>query len=644
MVIILLLALILLCFCLRSREDSLLEGWLKGIAVWCSFLFIQTEGMSVFRCITPITSLAFWIVVCIGAGCRLYLGGLRNATGNFRTLGSVLRQNKLLTVLFLLTGFLSLITVPYNWDSMTYHLPRIVHWAQNRSVAHYGTNIIRQVSSPPFHEFIGLQIYLLSGGKDIFLNGIQFAAFLTNAVLVYGIAGKAGCKSRFCKIGALLFCSMPIAFGEALTTQNDQLAGMWLLIFMYYFLDFLDEKLRFDRRNAERCMMLAVSVGYGYLTKPSVCIGMMFLALVLLAVCIRRRDSVLVIGKLLGIVIPVMAVILAPEMIRNLRTFGSVLHSGTGARQLVGTLDPRYLLVNCLKNLAFNMPTVIIPQSSRRIASLVGRVASLMGVDVNAPCIAEDGRNFALGAPVDYGHDTAVNSLIMIMAGLSILWCLYRWVKSGGKVRKTAENLFQRKYACMVTVLLMLMCAAVRWEPFVSRYMLPYLALLCPMVSMQLQDFAENIRGKAGSAVCVSVAGCLCIAQLVALFSFHVNVIKWQGAERPGGYYYHRSNLTDAYVDSCRFIIDGGYGRVGIILGEDSYEYPLWSILMKHTERIEHVSVGNESGVYEDSEYIPECIFVSGRNDSDQDVMEVHGRIYRRELFSEEAAVYVKCE
>ena len=56
MVIILLLALILLCFCLRSREDSLLEGWLKGIAVWGSFLFIQTEGMSVFRCITPMAS------------------------------------------------------------------------------------------------------------------------------------------------------------------------------------------------------------------------------------------------------------------------------------------------------------------------------------------------------------------------------------------------------------------------------------------------------------------------------------------------------------------------------------------------------------------------------------------------------------
>lgn len=652
--IILLSALVLLWLCLLPCSERPLDAWLKGITVWCSLLFVQTEVLSLFEGITFASSLLFWSIVCIGAVCGLYFvyGGLKNAVRSISAkAGHIIQYNKLLAVLLFLIGGFSVITVPYNWDSMTYHLPRIVHWAQNQSVAHYGTNIIRQISSPPLHEFIGLQIYLLSGEKDLFLNGIQFIAFFTNAAMIYGISQKAGCKGRFCKIGALLFCSMPIAFGEALTTQNDHLAGMWLLLFMYYFLDFLpgDQKLRYDGATAGKCVMLAASVGYGYLTKPSACIGMLFLALVLLIVCIRRRDSILVIGKLIGTVVPVMAVILAPEMIRNLVTFQAMLHSGTGARQLVGTLDPRYLLINCLKNLVCHLPTVLIPQSSRRIASFIGRIAFLIGVDINDPGISEDGRYFVLGAPGDYGHDTAVNSLIMMMAGLSFLWCLYRWIKAGRKAGKKTGRcrtdeilLFRRKYACMVTVLLLIISVTVRWEPFVSRYMLPYLALLCPMVSMQLEDFSEMSGGKVRRVVCVWAAGGLCIMQLGALFSYHMHIIKRQGGERPEGYFYNRSNIADVYLVSCRFIRDRGYGKVGLILGEDSYEYPLWSMLQGYAERIEHVQIGNESGIYEDPEYIPDCVFVSGVPESGQEMIEVHGISYRRELSSEEAAVYVK--
>lgn len=66
-------------------------------------------------------------------------------------------------------ALLALGTIPYNWDSMTYHLPRIAYWRQNRSIAHYATNCIRQISSPVLAEFVNLHVYILCRGHDWFL-------------------------------------------------------------------------------------------------------------------------------------------------------------------------------------------------------------------------------------------------------------------------------------------------------------------------------------------------------------------------------------------------------------------------------------------------------------------------------------------
>ena len=62
----------------------------------------------------------------------------------------IFRENKLCLLfggLFAGIFMLAFMTWPYNWDSLTYHLPRIAQWAQNKSVAHYAVNDVRQVTS-----------------------------------------------------------------------------------------------------------------------------------------------------------------------------------------------------------------------------------------------------------------------------------------------------------------------------------------------------------------------------------------------------------------------------------------------------------------------------------------------------------------
>ena len=56
---------------------------------------------------------------------------------------------------------------PNNADVVEYHLPRVMHWIQNRSVGHYPTHIGRQLSFGPGAEYILLQAQILSGGDRL---------------------------------------------------------------------------------------------------------------------------------------------------------------------------------------------------------------------------------------------------------------------------------------------------------------------------------------------------------------------------------------------------------------------------------------------------------------------------------------------
>jgi hypothetical protein len=55
---------------------------------------------------------------------------------------------------------------PNNWDSMTYHLARVVHWQQEQRVYHYATHIDRQIQLAPFAEFVIAHLHIAA------LNGL----------------------------------------------------------------------------------------------------------------------------------------------------------------------------------------------------------------------------------------------------------------------------------------------------------------------------------------------------------------------------------------------------------------------------------------------------------------------------------------
>ena len=59
-------------------------------------------------------------------------------------------------------AIIAFISPPNTADTLTYHMPRVMHWQQNQSVQHYYTDISRQLYQPPFLEFNLLHLQVLS--------------------------------------------------------------------------------------------------------------------------------------------------------------------------------------------------------------------------------------------------------------------------------------------------------------------------------------------------------------------------------------------------------------------------------------------------------------------------------------------------
>lgn len=599
----------------RKRiDDTGLGSYMEACSLWMLFLFVLTETLSAghamrFRFLFMAWGafdallLLFFVVQCRWSDIHLrdmWRGHL--AAWSIR---GVLGYG----ILFVIGGVvccLSFITTPYNWDSMTYHLPRIAYWAQNRSVAHYATNCIRQVSSPVLAEFVNLHVYILCRGHDLLFNLLQGTSYITCAVLVGGIAEKLSCSRPLRWLTMLLYMTMPIAFAEALTTQVDNFAAIWLLFFVYRLLDYVDPEIpmRFEVVTVSRICFMGLCTAWGYLAKPSVCVGMVIFALWLLLVCIKRRDRVRELAGIFFSALPCVVLPLLPEILRNFKTFGAYASPTAGAAQLVGTLKPNYLFVNFLKNLSFNMPTIFVKNAEAYFAKIAVKAAELLKVELDAVSISENGGAYSLHEAGSYGCDTAVNAIVLWLFLFCVLWTLLslgrnRWEKK------------ERGYFLAASFSFAVFCTVLRWEPYVSRYMISYLALLCPMITAGIQRGMKKEWGRMPCRGIIGLVGVLCVLQAFALTRYHYDIWKGPARNRPYGYFTARWDEVAVYASLTDEIKSRGYDKVGLrLLKADDFEYPLWEML--EDCRLEHVQVKNKTAGYADVDFVPDCIIWFG--------------------------------
>lgn len=597
------------CYHMRRGMPGDRTLWfIQASAVWGILLLAVTEGLSAFRILNQGALWAVWLGLAVLLGVwlvRQHPGEGLRALGRRRAVpwGRAALYLPMAGIGLTAVGF-SLAVVPYNWDSMTYHVSRIAHWAQNRSAAHYATNIIRQITSPVLAEFVNAHVYIMTGQRDILLNLLQAGSYLACAWAVWQIARKLGCRPGLCCGAVILYMTMPTAFAEAMTTQVDNFATVWLLYFVYILLDFArpEEKIGFSGAHVGRVCTLGVLVALGYLTKPSVCIAMAVLLVWLLVMCLCRKDNAGCLCRLALCAAPAVALPILPELARNFVTFSAFSAPIAGPRQLVGTLRPLYLLINMIKNATYNLPSRYFPQLSQFLLRAVRKGALVLGVDLNQETISENGQEFFYQAASDYGQDTANNPIILYFMMAAAVMALLFWIKRKGK--GILFDYFPAALACFLVF-----CTVLRWEPYVSRYMVSYLALLCPAIACQLQRISRDQVRWAWLGILFFVS----FVEFLGMIHYHRTMcVKFQANLRPQGYYAMRTTEYAPYSRICLDAAEKGYERIGLLLTENDYEYPLWCGLKGTAVRIEHVCVENESRVYADETFVPDCVIGSG--------------------------------
>jgi hypothetical protein len=464
-------------------------------------------------------------------------------------------------------------SAPSNWDSMTYHLSRVMHWIQNRGFRYFPTPNLRELHFAPWAEMAILDLRILAGG-DRLAGFVQYASFLGTALGVSEVARRLGGSRRCQIVAAVLTMTLPMAILQSCTTQNDLVATYWFVCFI----TFLPPLAPGEPVESFR---LGGALGLALLSKSSVSFfALPFVAWI--AIDLVRRSR-LAAWRPLGATALVVILVNAPFIARNLAAFGKPFGLTTeGTYTHTNTrYSPGVAVSNLVRNLALH--TGVTTTAAARTENAVRRVHAWLGLDADDPATTWPGERFHV--PTDMQESVAGNPwhllLLLVLVPPVFFRAGSRWGVPG-------------IYAACLGAGLLLFSLLLQWQPWHSRLHLPFFAAALPL-AVASSVLASRPR------LLAAVAAVFLVLCVNPLFGYSRRQLTGDASlfvtDRTAQMFFEKPELREPYTGCLQRALEAKCRRVGLMIGGEDWEYPLWKIgqALDPAMAFEHVVVKNAS-------------------------------------------------
>jgi 4-amino-4-deoxy-L-arabinose transferase-like glycosyltransferase len=574
-------------------------GFVLTSAAWGAILAVITEAASLFRMLNASGLIALWL----GANAAIWgtVLGLRRSSPGTRDgrrpslaepgpgskLRDRFRQDALgATIILLFSALLAItawLTPTTNWDSLTYHLPRVLHWIQQQSLDHYPTGIERQLEMGPWSAFVQTN-FLLLYGSDRFANLVQWYAMMGSLIaltsIVRRLSPETGAdRGRTELFAALLLITLPTGLVQSITPQTDYVTTFWLASFLALLLELYS-----GAESLWPCAGIGLALGLGLLTKATFILyaapGALALAVLLI---VRSRGPKL--AARVGLMAGLIALLNVPHGLRNNRLYGSPLGSPElREATVVGQFTVGRMVSNLIRNASLHTGTGIKP-----LTVGLNRTLNWLHGFTGRPLDDRD-TSFGDWSFKFYDEFLVYDSFagdpyhLALVAVAAAIWLARR--------RKFS---LPAAYAAGALASLLLICLMLRWQRWNCRLHLPCLALLMPLVAITL---GPRLRNLPRHLVALGLAAFALVIILNNRSRPIFNPAFWRLPRPFQMLIVHSPQMPDPMARATREVMKSGCRNVGLRFGPDDPEYPWWVLLRSRgfTGRIDHVLVDGPSG------------------------------------------------
>ncbi len=499
----------------------------------------------------------------------------------------------------------AILSPPNNFDSMTYHLPKIEHWAVNHNVGFFATRIHRQNSFSPGAEYLLLQLRLLTGGPRLY-NLVQWSAGLGCVLATSRITGRLGGSRRAQLLTAFVVGTTPMVAMEASSTQTDLVCAAWVAALGMLVVDELGRRTAFPAM-----LLLGGATGLVAVTKPTglLAAGPLLLlwgvAQLRLAQSAELHTVVRRVARTLlasAAIILVAALITGPYLHRTNEEWGNPLGPDYSRNSLsMQRHDPAAILVNGARILHTAFETPLAPVNSAAAHAVTG-LADALHVNPQDPKITFVGTTFPSISwrPDEDSVSYPVQAALVLLGALVIAVRPRRVVDAG---YATAA----RGYALAFWLGALLYPVIIKWQPWGNRLFLYALVLGAPLAGLWVDsllrkgfpppapdsaaadDQAEPVptgHGARRRIVAWVAVGALAVGGgagwLAVGYGWPRRLVGGNSVFTAHGakaMFNRREEWRDDYVYVAEQVRASGAKTVGLAQDSNTWEYPFWYLM-----------------------------------------------------------------